>query len=213
MRYALIRLAPLAVFLSVFASAQTKVAEPVQSGTVPTTPVSGVGGSVPSSLGGGVVPGASLKNVLGGVSGAPVFNAPAAPAAASAQDGALSVASPMADPAAHSVSVPASPVAISQTQPAGVLSPTSASPSAAPRATAVLGGAAREVEQSRFLEAAGGADLSVHAALARAFDASAPGRKARVDAGVAGRFAGTHEQVAKLVSEANTERPVNAAGL
>jgi len=208
----MIRLAPCAVFLSVFAAAQP-VERPTTSGTNTgtPTPVTGMGVNSPVGLpGSGASSAPSLQGGLNGLAPAPTLNPAAANAAA-------------VNPAA-AAAVPAIGTAlpIKTLAPAGVpvKSPAAAQPAApgsketqAPRASATLDTTAKGITEGKATEASGGDGVSVRQALDRAYDSSARAGDIGGGAGVAGKFFTAREKVAGLVGVANNSAPADAPGL
>jgi len=229
MRNALIRLAPCAVFVSAFASAQIVERAPTTGGTTGgAQSATAVGGSqTPAgTLGGANATGLGLNTGLGGVSASPVVNqaavAPAAAAAAASASPAAAVpgaALPIrtVGPAASRPG-PSVPKATPEGRGGSPLktpskaagSETVAGEKAAPTASSVLDTAARGIEHGKSAEAAGGSGLSVRQALDRAYDTSTRGGDIGGGSGVAGKFSSAREKVAGLVGVANNAAPADA---
>ena len=186
MSQALIRLAPLVVLLSGFASALT-VDIPAQSGTGTNAATPAVGGiNTVSPVITSPVIGVTAPILQGGSAPAPQVNA------------VKTTPAPAPRPEAR---IPKTAPKLAAPRPT------------APAATAVLGGAAQGIEKGRLVEAAGGSELSVRAALDRAFDASLDAGDVADKTGVKGRFQGVRAQVASVVSVANKAFPADAPGL
>lgn len=230
MRNALIRLAPCAVFLSAFASAQ------LVEKTTTVGPTNGVQGQVggmnvnaPSGVPGGLTAAPGLQGSIGGTAPAPLLNTGAAPAKAVPLNGVAPVAGvapaqgealPIKSVGAQTPSQAVAPAALGA---AGALKTHRAAKSeaaeaaeakgAAPAASKILDTTARNVAQGIKAEAAGGDGLSVRQALDRAYDTSTRGGALGGDAGVAGKFTTAREKIAGLVGVANNAAPADAPNL
>ena len=227
MRNALIRLAPCAVFLSAFASAQPKVETPAVTGggTAVATPVAGMGVNAPAGApGASSLSGPSLQGGLGVQAPAPALNPAAATPVGVTPVSPVPGAAVSVKTVGGAVPAAARPGAQAPAAKAPALAPGAAlkAPAAAaetagakgtPSASSILDTTARGIDAGRKAEAAGGDGLSVRQALDRAYDSSVRSGDVGGGSGVAGRFSTAREKVAGLVGVANNSAPADAPGL
>ncbi len=200
MRRATTQLAPLAVLLSSLASAQGVSEKPAQTGA-----------------GTGIVSPVPTVNT-------PTTMSPGSTGSGAIMQGSMSGATPVAAPiidelkgspvSAVGTGVSASvPRANANTPSSAAKRPTSSIPKSVrpDRASAVLGGAGREIQENSLIEEKTGADGLVREALNKAFDAAMV--KGAAHAGVSGRFQTAREKVSAMVSIANKALPADAPDL
>jgi hypothetical protein len=166
--------------------------------------------AAPGAVSAGVAPARAAASVpVSGVAVPGVVSAatPAAPAASAAAAPAAA-AQAASSPAAAAAAAPGAPGAR-----AGANADGRAPGASAPTASSVLSGAAGRVSAAGAIEAAGGDELSVHAALGHVFDAVENAPRGPESAGVAGRTQTERQQMAQEISFANKETAANAPAL